>query len=101
MNLVIEVVEYDSVIEIVENVPTPALFPEKIILSQEDIDKKFITLTKTPKNDFVYFLPSGGLPQRCGRDFELDRTQKKISWANYQLETILEKDDWVELFYSV
>ena len=122
--MIIEIVEIGSVIEIIEgrtatvevftgvgeqgpmgirgiNGAYGIIYPETVLLGPEHIAQKYLILEKEPETDFLYFHPSGGPPQTIGECFQLFRSEKKVSWANFELEEYLEVGDKVDIFYSV
>lgn len=65
---------------------------DKIELTQEDINNKFVTLSQTPLvYDAVMVNIDGGIPQINGIDFVVDGN--KISWSGLGLDGFLEETD--------
>lgn len=71
---------------------------DKIELTQEDINNKFVTLSQTPLvYDAVMVNIDGGIPQINGIDYIVEGN--KISWSGLGLDGFLEETDVLIIQY--
>lgn len=77
---------------------TSGFVVENIDLTQNDIDNKFVTLSRTPLvPDAVILNIDGGIPQINGVDFVV--LGNKISWSGLGLDGFLEETDVLIIQY--
>lgn len=80
---------------------TPGGFPvgtgvgpsiQRIELTQEDINNKYVTLPSTPlSSSSVLLIPEGGIPQVYGVDFEI--VGNRLRWDGLGLDNFLDISD--------
>lgn len=68
------------------------------ILSEEDIERKYLILQKKPINGSIVFTPDGAIPQRKGIDYRLI-SENKIDWNGLCLDTFLEEGEVIQINY--
>jgi hypothetical protein len=71
---------------------------EVFTLAQEDIDRKYIMLSKAPIPQSVVFLPYGGIQQRNNIDFAVEGSI--VSWSGKTLDGFLEQGEEIKISYS-
>jgi hypothetical protein len=77
---------------------TSGFVVETIDLTQDNINNKFVTLTRTPLvPDAVILHIDGGIPQINGVDFIVQ--SNKISWSGLGLDGFLEETDVLIIQY--
>jgi hypothetical protein len=65
---------------------------ERIELTQQDINNKFVTLSQTPLiSSAVVVTPEGGIPQAYGVDYTI--IGNKLIWENLGLDNFLDDTD--------
>jgi hypothetical protein len=71
---------------------------EVFTLTQEDIDRKYIMLSKAPIPQSVVFLPYGGIQQRNNIDFVVNGSI--VSWSGKTLDGFLEQGEEIKISYG-
>jgi len=71
---------------------------EVFALTQEDIDRKYIMLSRVPIPQSVVFLPYGGIQQRNNMDFIVNGSI--VSWSGKTLDGFLEQGEEIKISYS-
>jgi hypothetical protein len=68
------------------------------ILSEQDIERKYLILQKKPINGSIIFTPDGGIPQRKDIDYRLV-LENKIEWSGLCLDGFLEEGEVIQINY--
>jgi hypothetical protein len=77
---------------------TSGFIIEKIQLTQQNINDKFVTLAQTPLiSSAVIVTPEGGITQVNGIDYSI--TGNKLSWENLGLDGFLDNTDVLIIQY--
>jgi hypothetical protein len=75
-----------------------SIFPERIPLTQQDIDNKFVTLSITPIfPNTVMLTCEGGIEQVNGIDFQV--IGNILSWGGLGLDNFLDETDVLNIQY--
>jgi hypothetical protein len=74
---------------------------ETFILTSQNIQDKYITLSQTPSNfQSVFFVVDGsGLINRYNESFTI--TDNALSWNMYEIASYLQENDTITVYYTV
>jgi hypothetical protein len=68
------------------------------VLSEQDIERKYLILQKKPINGSIVFTPDGGIPQRKDIDYRLT-SESKVEWNGLCLDGFLEEGEVIQINY--
>jgi hypothetical protein len=68
------------------------------VLSELDIERKYLILQKKPINGSVVLTPDGGIPQRKDIDYKII-LENKIEWNGLCLDGFLEEGEVIQINY--